>query len=552
MRIFYYFCCKFLFIAAIVFIAVGCSDIIEIEHDKDIIGGNGKGLSVIEAKEFFEKSIMSKSRAEQEPKDDKYYKERCMLPVGDFVPQWEEGISTDAPTLFSVDVPIKATYRYRVLRIDEKTQKVYTTTCYQELVVVKDLEGRMGYKVVLFIPDREYSIKNPGDVSRRLTNGIDMGDYSGLKIYTDIEGRMTRVNRFLNGKKTVGIDLTTPGTFNERLALYVRALKTIGKISIQRQGSKAVMSRGEDDWYDDSWEDMWGSWWGDDYDDVSDANNDYYEYVDTQSGDDIYYNRLDGNFYIDFGGNGHIDSCISDEVVIQPGDEEGTTPPDDPIDDPEETPEDGYEWGDITDNSDIADSGDNGSGDNGDSGDDEKNKNINKEYTPKETDVIADNNLLKMDRKEQNGNTCVPTVMEYILKNNGSDLDRKDIIKYFENKLSKEDEKYDVVLDGVPSNAIPAGVVYFFGSDAIAGSQYGGDPPYNYKSAIDSGNVVMTNIFIEVDGDKIGHNILIVGYTKEGNYIYIDPNHSDKEFECSPDYIETKNASKYDFEFKKK
>ena len=372
MRIFYYFCCKFLFIAAIVFIAVGCSDIIEIEHDKDIIGGNGKGLSVIEAKEFFEKSIMSKSRTEQEPKDDKYYKERCMLPVGDFVPQWEEGISTDAPTLFSVDVPIKATYRYRVLRIDEKTQKVYTTTCYQELVVVKDLEGRMGYKVVLFIPDREYSIKNPGDVSRRLTNGIDMGDYSGLKIYTDIEGRMTRVNRFLNGKKTVGIDLTTPGTFNERLALYVRALKTIGKIFIQRQGSKTVMSRGEDDWYDDSWDDTWGSWWGDDYDDVSDANNDYYEYVETQSGDDIYYNHLDGNFYIDFGGNGHVDSCISDEVVIQPGDEEETTPPDDPIDDPEDAPVDDYhEWNDITDNSDITDSGNNGSGDNGDSGDDQ-------------------------------------------------------------------------------------------------------------------------------------------------------------------------------------
>ena len=30
----------------------------------------------------------------------------------------------------------------------------------------------------------------------------------------------------------------------------------------------------------------------------------------------------------------------------------------------------------------------------------------------------------------------------------------------------------------------------------------------------------MTNVFIEVDGTKIGHNILIVGYTKEGNYIY--------------------------------
>lgn len=365
MRIFYYFCRKCLFVAAIVFVAVGCSDIIEIEHDKDIIGGNGKGLSVIEAKEFFEKSIMSKSRTEQEPKDDKYYKERCMLPVGDFVPQWEEGISTDAPTLFSVDVPIKATYRYRVLRIDEKTQKVYTTTCYQELVVVKDLEGRMGYKVVLFIPDREYSIKNPGDVSRRLTNGIDMGDYSGLKIYTDIEGRMTRVNRFLNGKKIVGIDLTTPGTFKERLAMYVMALKTIGQVSIQRQGAKTMMSRGEDDWYDESYDD----WWGNYYDDESDISNDYYEKVDVLPGEDVYYNHYDGNYYIDFGADGHVDSCISDEFITTPPDEGSqTTPPDDPIDDPD-APGDRIEWGDITDNSDMTDSGNNGSGDNGDSGD---------------------------------------------------------------------------------------------------------------------------------------------------------------------------------------
>ena len=267
-----------------------------------------------------------------------------------------------------MDVPIKSTYRYRVLRIDEKTQKVYTTTCYQELVVVKDLEGRMGYKVVLFIPDREYSIKNPGDVSRRLTNGIDMGDYSGLKIYTDIEGRMTRVNRFLNGKKTVGIDLTTPGTFNERLALYVRALKTIGKISIQRQGSKAVMSRGEDDWYDDSWEDMWGSWWGDEYDDESDVSNDYYEKVDVLPGEDVYYNNYDGNYYIDFDGDGHVDSCISSESIITPPDEGSqTTPPDDPIEDPVEPIEPVEPGGGTSGGNSSAGNG--GSGDSGDSGD---------------------------------------------------------------------------------------------------------------------------------------------------------------------------------------
>lgn len=173
--------------------------------------------------------------------------------------------------------------------------------------MAKDLEGRMEYRIVLFIPDREYSIKNPGDVSRRLTNGIDMGDYSGLKIYTDIEGRMTRVNRFLNGKKIVGIDLTTSGTFNERLALYVRALKTIGKVSVQRNAAKTMMSRSEENWYDEEWYDMWGSWWGDEVEDVSDTNNDFYEKVDVLPGEDVYYNNYDGNYYIDDDGDSQCD-----------------------------------------------------------------------------------------------------------------------------------------------------------------------------------------------------------------------------------------------------
>lgn len=176
----------------------------------------------------------------------------------------------------------------------------------------------------------------------------------------------------------------------------------------------------------------------------------------------------------------------------------------------------------------------------------------NKVHENKKTDVIADKELLDMKRKAQKGNTCVPTIMEYILKNRGNDINRKDIIKYYEEKLSKNGEKYKVSRDGVPSNVVPSGVVNFLGTDAIENSQYGGVPPFDYKAAIDRGNLIMTNIFLGDDGNKVGHNILVIGYTEDGNYIYIDPNYSDKEFECSPDYLEEKNVSKYDFEIKKK
>lgn len=266
--------------------------------------------------------------------------------------------------------------------------------------MAKDLEGRMEYRIVLFIPDREYSIKNPGDVSRRLTNGIDMGDYSGLKIYTDIEGRMTRVNRFLNGKKIVGIDLTTSGTFNERLALYVRALKTIGKVSVQRNAAKTMMSRGEENWYDEEWYDMWGSWWGDEVEDVSDTNNDFYEKVDVLPGEDVYYNNYDGNYYIDDDGDGQVDSCIG---LL---DEEDTTPQDDDTTldyyDPIEDLEDPYEWGDSTDNSDIYDDGENFS----------SNNNSNE-----------DNNIASPSEIKKAANTAVNYVIQtYDNINNGKQL----------------------------------------------------------------------------------------------------------------------------------
>ena len=67
----------------------GCVDEIPVSREVPY-GGDGKGLSVEEAKTFFESG---------------FYIRRLMLPVGEFVPGWEEGLSTDAPSLYSVDVP---------------------------------------------------------------------------------------------------------------------------------------------------------------------------------------------------------------------------------------------------------------------------------------------------------------------------------------------------------------------------------------------------------------------------------------------------------------
>ena len=88
-----------------------------------------------------------------------------------------------------------------MLRVDKGSGKVYQTKCWHKLLVVEDPKsGNMGCFIAFFIPDRAYALSHGGDIGRVLTNGEEMGDYSGVKIYTTLEGRRVRVNRYENGK----------------------------------------------------------------------------------------------------------------------------------------------------------------------------------------------------------------------------------------------------------------------------------------------------------------------------------------------------------------
>ena len=149
-----------------------------------------------------------------------------------------------------------------------------------------------------------------------------MGDYSGLKIYTNTEGQFTRVNRFLNGEKIQAINLKYKAVTKGICDKSFTFIKIIGKIHIQRQKIKTTISRGEDDWYDD-WSDWWDDYYDDDYEfedpyddsddksnndwwgnneDALNVNNDYF----WQVAEDTYYNTEDGLYYIDIDGDGKL------------------------------------------------------------------------------------------------------------------------------------------------------------------------------------------------------------------------------------------------------
>ena len=190
-----------------------------------------------------------------------------------------------------------------------------------------------------------------------------MGSYSGVKIYTTLEGRRVRVNRYLNGKKVEGIYIDGASDREDYIFRMLHSEKILGRVWLQRSRPRTPVSRGEDDWVDDFWDDWWDgtfdddSWsddsWSDDSNNDSDnpldTNNDNFVQVGNDGWDyDVYYNSDDDTYYIDIDGDGFVDSAYvndgygeSDSGDDWSSGDETTTPPDpDPLPDPGDAPTD--------------------------------------------------------------------------------------------------------------------------------------------------------------------------------------------------------------------
>jgi len=105
------------------------------------------------------------------------------------------------------------------------------------------------------------------------------------------------------------------------------------------------------------------------------------------------------------------------------------------------------------------------------------------------------------------------------------------------------DTTHKVKIKGVPNVYVPRGVVNYF-RERLENVAYS-TTEFDYKKAIDNKNVIMTNVPLS---STEWHNILIIGYTKEGNYIYIDPNNDKNFYICSEEYLKSNNSYKYSFE----
>ncbi|MCR8918925.1 hypothetical protein, partial [Bacteroides sp. ET225] len=112
-----------------------------------------------------------------------------------------------------------------------------------------------------------------------------MGSYSGVKVYTTLEGRRVRVNRYENGKKVEGIYIDGASDSEDYIFRMFHSEKILGRVWLQRSRPRTPVSRGEDDWVDDFWDDWWDgtfdddSWSDDSWSD--DSNNDSDNPLDT-------------------------------------------------------------------------------------------------------------------------------------------------------------------------------------------------------------------------------------------------------------------------------
>lgn len=181
-----------------------------------------------------------------------------------------------------MDVPIESsTYCYRVLQTEPKTGRKRNVKCYHKLVIVKDKKtGKTGNYIVFFIATNKYSRAHRGIISEWFNNDGNMGTFSGLKIYVTLDGRMARVNKYIDGQKRAGLFLAGAKSRNE----YARGLLTVARAMKHMKHQRGKMTGattrsengGEWDFGDDGLTDIGnGFFWDDDNSTVwYDSDND--------------------------------------------------------------------------------------------------------------------------------------------------------------------------------------------------------------------------------------------------------------------------------------
>ena len=193
-------------------------------------------ISLENAVKYFEEGVCQAStKCSGENKVGAFY-------LGDIIPEWSNyNINrNNVASLENIETAISTTYKYRVFQKDGKRSRY--TNCYQKLVVSEDMVGDShGVSVVFFIPTNDYDWGHKKNIDRKFGNDGNMRDYSGLKLYCTLEGKIYRINQYKDGNKIGGIFFPEIKT-DEQLEYAIDCLNGwFGNMTFQR-GEKITRS----------------------------------------------------------------------------------------------------------------------------------------------------------------------------------------------------------------------------------------------------------------------------------------------------------------------
>lgn len=308
------------------FYATSCTrELDESEHFSD-----GERLTVQVAQSQFAHDVTrTMTRSSDAEADPYYYQKRFMWNLGTITPDWDAAISTQTDRLENIEVPIQTTHRYRVLQSEVDKRGHRRVKCYHKLLIVRDkTNGGMRSFIVFYVGTNDYMKYHKGILSNRFKNDGNMKTFSGLKIYTDLEGRLVRVNKYEDGSKVRGVylaDITTRHEYNQTMWVVLDMMKHWVLQKGTRTSNALTRTSSEDD-----------DWWN--YDDCWDIGNGF-------------YSDENGNIYCDYDNDGIPDGVWIPPVDITPGDNNDDNTdewPADPEPEPEPEPDpDDSEEGDI-------------------------------------------------------------------------------------------------------------------------------------------------------------------------------------------------------------
>ena len=157
----------------------------------------GNGLTVSEAKEFFEQQMMQIPVTRSSETGNKF------LVPENFTPLWSSQTSTEYGNTACMNVPISTLSRFKARY--KQNGKYEVVDVWQKLIILKNTEsGDMVQFIMSVIPCYSYAKDNPGaDIGKIFVQGGDKGDFSGMVLYSlPATGTVFQIATYINGHRT--------------------------------------------------------------------------------------------------------------------------------------------------------------------------------------------------------------------------------------------------------------------------------------------------------------------------------------------------------------